>query len=127
METQQVSMNGNSAHDYALLAKLVINILKRCQVCDALRVDAFIVAQEVGFDNLCEIIDGGPCGIDTLINHMRGMVFPLTEHESKELFRQCCRPGGPLSRQNGEYETVCLATTTLLDTPDSDGPSKSSL
>ena len=28
--------------------------------------------------------------------------FPLTEHESKELFRQYCRPGGPLSRQNGE-------------------------
>ena len=33
---------------------------------------------------------------------MRGMVFPLTEHESNELFRQYCRPGGPLSRQNGE-------------------------
>ena len=33
---------------------------------------------------------------------MRGMVFPWTEHESKELFRQYCRPGGPLSRQIGE-------------------------
>ena len=33
---------------------------------------------------------------------MRGMVFPLTEHESKELFRQYCRPRGPLSSQNGE-------------------------
>ena len=41
-------------------------------------------------------------GIDTLINHMRGIAFPLTEHESKDLFRQHCRPGGPLSRQNGE-------------------------
>ena len=39
---------------------------------------------------------------DTLINHMRGMVFPLTEHESIELFRQYCRPGRPLSRQSGE-------------------------
>ena len=28
--------------------------------------------------------------------------FPLTEHESKDSFRQYCRPGGPLSRQNGE-------------------------
>ena len=31
METQQVSINGNSAHDYALLVKLVINTLRRCQ------------------------------------------------------------------------------------------------
>ena len=30
------------------------------------------------------------------------MGFPLTEHESKELFRQYCRPGGHQSRQNGE-------------------------
>ena len=44
-------------------------------VSDGLRGDAFVVAQEVGFDNLCEIIDGTPRGIDTLINHMRGMVF----------------------------------------------------
>ena len=58
------------------------------KVCDGLRGDAFVAAQEVGFNNLCEIIDGRPCGIDTLINHMRGTVFPLTEHKSKELFRQ---------------------------------------
>ena len=72
------------------------------KVCDGLRGDAFVAAQEVGFVNLCEIVDGTPRGIDTLINHMRGMVFLLTEHESKELFRQYCRSGGPLSRQNGE-------------------------
>ena len=71
-------------------------------VCDGLRGDAVVAAQEVGLDNLREIVDGRPRGIDTLINHMRGMVFPLTEHESKELFRQYCRPRGPLSRQNGE-------------------------
>ena len=39
------------------------------KVCDGLRGDAFVV-QKVGFDNLFEIIDGRPCGIDTLINHM---------------------------------------------------------
>ena len=72
-----------------------------CKVCDGLRGNAFVAAQEVGFDNLCEIIDRRPCGIDTRTNHMRGTVFPLTEHESKESFRQ----------------------STLLDTPDSDGPS----
>ena len=63
-------------------------------VCDGLRGDAFVAAQEVGFDNLCEIVDGRPRGIDTLINHMRGVVFPLTEQESKELFR-CCLPEDP--------------------------------
>ena len=47
------------------------------KVCDGLRGDAFVAAQEVGFDNLCEIVDGTPRGIDTLINHMRGKVFPF--------------------------------------------------
>ena len=65
------------------------------KVCDGLRGDDIVAAQEVGFDNLFEIINGRPCGIDTLISHMQGMVFPATEHESKELFRQYCRPGGP--------------------------------
>ena len=47
------------------------------KVCDRLRGDAFVAAQEVGFDNLCEIFDGGPRGIDTLIQHLRGMGFSL--------------------------------------------------
>ena len=72
------------------------------KVCDGLSGDAFVAPQEVGFDNLCEIVDGRPRGIETLIQHMRGMVFLLTEHETKELFRQYCGPGGPLSRHNGE-------------------------
>ena len=63
---------------------------------------AFVAEQEVGFDNLCEIVDGRPRGVDTLINHMQGMVLPFTEQESNEVFRQYCRSGGPLSRQNGE-------------------------
>ena len=46
------------------------------KVCDGLRGDAFVAAQEVGFNNLCEFVDGIPQGIDTLIQHMRGMVFP---------------------------------------------------
>ena len=44
-----------------------------------------------------------------MINHMRGMVFLLTEHGSQELFRQYCRPGGPLSRQNGESMKQCVS------------------
>ena len=55
-ETQQVSTNGNSG----LVSK----------VCDGLRGDAFVAAQQVVFDNLCEIVDGKPRGIDTLIQQM---------------------------------------------------------
>ena len=46
------------------------------KVCDGLRGDAIVAAQEVGFDHLCEIFDGKPRWIDTLIQHIRGMVFP---------------------------------------------------
>ena len=80
-----------------------------CKVCDGVRGDAFVAAQEVGFDNLCEINDGRPCGFDTLTNRMRGTVFPLTEHESKESFRQYCLPRGPLYRQNGESMKQCVS------------------
>ena len=54
------------------------------KVCDELRGDAFVSAQEVGFDNLYEIVDGRPRGFDTFIHHMQGMVCLLTEPESKE-------------------------------------------
>ena len=47
------------------------------KVCDGLRGDAFVAAQEVGFGNLCDIVDGRPRGIVTLIQLMRGMVFPF--------------------------------------------------
>ena len=50
-----------------------------------------VATLEVGSDNLCEITDGRPSGINTLISHMREMVFPLSQHESKELFHQYCR------------------------------------
>ena len=77
METQQVCTNGKFALDFALLVKLVISTSKRCpKVCDGLRGDAFIAAQEVGFDNPCEIGNGRPRGIDTFVRHIRGMVFP---------------------------------------------------
>ena len=50
------------------------------KVCDGQRGDAFVAAQEVGSHNLCEIVDGTPRGTDTLINHMRGMVFPCPDN-----------------------------------------------
>ena len=48
------------------------------KVSHGLRGDAFVAAQEVGFDNRFKIVDGTPRGIDSLINNMRGMVFPFT-------------------------------------------------
>ena len=77
------------------------------KVSDGLRGDAFVAAQEVDFGSLCEIVAGTPRGTDTLINHMRGMVLPLTEHECKELFRQYCRLGKPFSRQDGDSMEQC--------------------
>ena len=49
METQHVSMNGDSAHDDALPVKLVINkhIEAVSKVCDGLRGDAVFAEQEV--------------------------------------------------------------------------------
>jgi hypothetical protein len=67
------------------------------KVVDGLRGDAFVVAQEVGLNDLFDV-----GGIDELIRKMREMVFPLTTHEAKELFRQYCKPSGALSRQTGE-------------------------
>ena len=46
-------------------------------VCDGLRGDAFVAAQEVGLDTLCEIIDGRSSGINTLSSHIGGMGFSL--------------------------------------------------
>ena len=56
------------------------------KVCDGLRGDAFVAAQEVGFDNLCAILDGRPSGVDTLINHMRGMFFPRLNTSPKNYY-----------------------------------------
>ena len=85
-------MNGNFALDYTSLGKPVINVSKPCQksVKDCVG-DAFIAAQEAGFDNLREIIDGRLCGIEALISHMREAIFPSTEYEPERLFCQLCR------------------------------------
>ena len=63
METQQ------SFHEWEFCTRLRIasetgdqHIEAMFKVCDGLR-GAFVAAQEVGFDNLCEIVDGRPRGI----------------------------------------------------------------
>ena len=73
------------------------------RVCDGLRGDAFVAAHEVGFDNLCEIVDGRPRGVDTLILHIGGMFFFRPNTNLKNCSSGTCRLlGGSLSRQNGE-------------------------
>ena len=41
------------------------------KVCDRMRRDAFVAAREVGFDSLCEIVDGRPRSIDTVIQYVQ--------------------------------------------------------
>ena len=53
------------------------NVEAVSKVVDELRCDAFVAAQEVGFDNLCEIVDGRPRGIDTLIQKYAWNGFSL--------------------------------------------------
>ena len=99
-ETQRVFTSGNFALDFASLVKLATNTSKQRPKSATDYVATHSSRHEkLAFVNLREIVDGTPRGIDTLINHMRGMLFSFTEHESKELFRQYCRPGGHLSKQ----------------------------
>ena len=67
------------------------------KIVDALRDDAFVVAQEVGVETVMK--EGG---LDALVKAMKEMVFPLSTHEAKELFRQFCKQSGPLACQSGE-------------------------
>ena len=86
-QTQQVSMSGNFALDFASLVKLAINTSKRCQKF------VFVAAQEVGFDNLCEIVDGRH---DDQQHARNG--FPFLVNSNPKNYS-----GGSLSRQNEEF------------------------
>ena len=68
------------------------------RVVEGLRGDAFIVAQELGREALSdpgaegrpgtfesEAVEARPSGIEKLIEAMRDKVFPLTQHEAREL------------------------------------------
>ena len=118
---QSLSMNGNFALDCASPENLVINTSKRCQKSVMDRVATHSSRHKKLASIICAKLsmDDHACGIDTLTNHVRGMVFPLTEHESKELFRQYCRPGGPfLVQTKGEsmklYGRRCWTLLTQM-------------
>ena len=73
------------------------------KIIEGLRGDAFVVAKQIGLKALCEVGDDfAPSGADLLIKKVREVVFPLTTHEAKELFRQYTKPSGSLARQTGE-------------------------
>ena len=118
----RVKAAGDEEHRYAEAMSKVV---------DGLRGDAFIIAKEVGLEQIwspgtfAEVDEAdredyaydedadtvhvaprrGPrqdAGVDSLIEAIRASVFPLTTYEAKELFRQYCKPSGSLSRQHGE-------------------------
>ena len=70
------------------------------QVVENLRGEALQVAVEIGIDALTES-DG--TGIDTLMNKMSRHIFPIAQHEAKELYREGHKTrDGLLTRQGGE-------------------------
>ena len=85
------------------------------KVVDGLRGDAFVVAKEIGLDQLWSCGDNSlehdpvKPGVDVLIDAIKKEVFPQTAHEAKELFRHFTKPSGCLSRQNGEAMHAYIA------------------
>ena len=82
MERQRVFTRGNFTLDFALLVKMVTNTSKQRPKSAT----DYVTTHSSRHKKLSSITSAKL----------------LTEHESKELFRQYCSPGGPLSRQNGE-------------------------
>ena len=67
------------------------------RVIEGLRGDAFLVARDLGLEALT-----APGGLQLLVDTVKKTVFPRATEEGRELFRVGQRPGGPLSRQQGE-------------------------
>ena len=91
------------------------------RITEGLRGDAFIVAQEVGLENLWhegraavqatyETVaeDAIPSGIELLVDAMREHVFPLTTHEARELFRQYTAVRSPEQTIRRKHDSVCF-------------------
>ena len=57
------------------------------KIIEGLRGDAFQVAKDIGLDKLT-----AAGGIDTLIENLRTITFPMKRHEAEELFAQGMRP-----------------------------------
>ena len=60
---------------------------------DSLRTDAYVIAEDLGPEIL-----GSKDNIPSVIEAVRKHIFPLTEQESKELYRLGTQTGGLLSR-----------------------------
>ena len=78
MEMQRVCTSGTFALDSAAQVKFCDQYIEAIsKVCAGQRGEAFVAAREIGFDNLCEIVDGRPCAIDTLISNICEEWFSL--------------------------------------------------
>ena len=75
--------------------------------CVRLRGGVIVAAQDVGFGAFCDLTDDR--GTGSLLRQMREMVFPPTQHESKDLLGQYCQLAGPLSTERGESVKECVS------------------
>ena len=119
-------MTGHFALDCTSLAKSGDQHVEALSVvCDGLRGD--VRRGTRSWFDLCEIVDGTPQGIDTLIRHLRGKGFSHDGARIQRIIPTILPTWRTLVQtKRGEHEAVCLAETLLLDTLDSDGPSNTS-
>ena len=71
---------------------------------DSLRTDACVVAEDLGPEIL-----GSKDNIPSVIEAVRKRIFPMTEQQSKEVYRLGTQAGGLLSHQAGEPMVSYLA------------------
>ena len=67
------------------------------RIIQGLKDDAFLVAADIGVDKLA-----AGDGVETLVEAMRNLVFPLKEEEANLLYKIGHKTDGILSRQQGE-------------------------
>ena len=120
METLRAFMSGNFTLDSASLARLAVNTLRRYQTSAT----EYVAMHSSRRKTLASIIFAkSRRGIDTLINHMHARNgFRSDRTRDQRIISPVLSPWWTdVQTKWREYETVCLATTTLLDTAGTDG------
>ena len=70
---------------------------------------ALVSAQEVVFDDLCEIVDGKPQSIDMLINHVRGWFSLDSTRVQRIIPTVLSSRRTPVQTENGEHMKQCVS------------------
>ena len=69
--------------------------------------DAFTIAKDIRLESIKSPGDEFQhARADIITEAIGASVLPLTSNEAKELFRQCCKPTGSLSRQSGKQQYI---------------------